>query len=177
MNQIVVYYSNKGSNKFLAEKIARRLSCDIEAIRPRIDSFGLFLTTFNPGIRPLKHDPGDYERVIMVGPVWMGRFIPPLRSFVNRYRKRIRQLVFVTCCGSPYSRKDEKFGHGLVFKEVKSILDDRLVLTQAFPVGLVLPEDRREDPEAFMNTHLNDGNFNGEIRVRFEDFMNQLSKG
>jgi hypothetical protein len=105
----------------------------------------------------------------------MGRFIPPLRSFVKRYMKRINQLAFVTCCGSPYSRKDEKFGHGLVFNEVKNTLNERLVLTQAFPVGLVLPEDRREDPEAFMNTHLNDGNFKGEIEERFEAFMQKLA--
>jgi flavodoxin len=177
MHQIVIYYSNKGSNKYLAEKIARRLSCDIEAIRPRIDSFSLFLTNFNPGIRPLKHNPGDYERVIMVGPIWMGRFIPPLRSFVKKYLDQIHELVFVTCCGSTYANRDEKFGHGLVFREVKSILDDRLVLAQAFPVSLVLPDEQKEDPEAFMKTHLNDGNFKGEIEERFEEFMDKLTEG
>lgn len=175
MKTIVVYYSRKGSNDYLARKIAGRLSCDTEAIRPRINAFGLFLMNFNPGIRPLKHDIGSYDRVILVGPVWMGRFVPPLRSFVNRYRSKIKELVFVTCCGSTYAKKDEKFGHGIVFGKVRDLLGEKLVLTQAFPVGLILPDDQKEDPDAFMKAHLNDGNFKGEIADRFEEFMEQLA--
>lgn len=175
MNTIVVYYSNKGSNKYLAERIAERLSCDLEAIRPRINAFMLFLMNFNPGIRRLKHQIGSYDRVILVGPIWMGRFIPPLRSFVNRYYQQINKLVFVTCCGSTYDKKDEKFGHGLVFQKVEEILNDKLILTQAFPVGLVLPDDQKEDTDAFMKTHLNDENFKGEITDRFEEFIKKVA--
>ena len=175
MKTIVVYYSRKGSNQYLAEKIATRLSCDIEAIRPRINAFMLFLMRFNPGILPLKHDIGSYEQVIMVGPIWTGMFIPPLRSFVRRYHRQINRLVFVTCCGSSYSDKDKKFGDGLVFNEVKQILGDKLILTQAFPVGLVLPDEQKEDPDAFMKTHLNDGNFKGEIAERFDEFMKEVA--
>jgi flavodoxin len=175
MKTIVVYYSRKGSNEYLAEKIASGLSCDMEAIRPRINAFLLFLMNINPGIYRLKHDIGSYERVILVGPIWMGRFIPPLRSFVNRYSRRIRSLVFVTCCGSTYEKKDEKFGHGLVFRKVSEIVGDKLVLTQAFPVGLVMPDEHKEDPDAFMKTHLNDGNFKGEIVERFDSFMEKVA--
>lgn len=35
---IVIYYSNNGSNRFLAHKIAERLQCDIEEIKPRINA-------------------------------------------------------------------------------------------------------------------------------------------
>ena len=174
MKTLVVYYSRQGSNAFLARKIASRLRCDMEAIRPRINAFMLFLMNINPGIRRVRHDIGSYDRVILVGPIWMGRFIPPLRSFANKYRKQINQLVFVTCCGSSYEKKDEKFGHGLVFDRVRDIMDEKLVLTQAFPVGLVLPEDQREDPDAFMKTYLNDGNFVGEVSDRFEEFVKQV---
>ena len=175
MKTIVIYYSRKGSNRFLAEKIAGKLSCDLEEIRPRSNAFSLILTNINTGIRKLKHDVSTYERVILVGPVFMGRFIPPLKAFVTKYAGQINELVFVTCCGSSYSKKDEKFGHGLVFEEVKKILGGKLVLTQAFPVGLVLPEEQREDPDAFMKTHLSDGNFDGEIADRFESFMKKLA--
>lgn len=175
MKSIVVYYSRKGSNKYLAEKIAGQISCDMEEIRPRANSFSLILTNINSGIRKLKHDIGSYDRVILVGPIFMGRFIPPLKSFVVKYADQINQLVFVTCCGSTYDKKDEKFGHGLVFKEVKEILGEKLVHTQAFPVGLVLPDDQKEDPDAFMKTHLNHGNFKGEIVDRFEELMLELA--
>ena len=39
MQTLVVYYSNTGSNKYLAEKIAAVLSCDNEAIKPRLNFF------------------------------------------------------------------------------------------------------------------------------------------
>ncbi len=175
MKTIVVYYSRKGSNKYLAERIAERLSCDIEAIRPQINSFPLFLMKFNPGIRPLKHPPGEYDRVILVGPVWTGQFIPPLKGFVKKYLPQIKKLVFVTCCGSTYDKKDEKFGHGLVFREVEKMVDGRLILTKAFPIGLVMPEGHQEDPDAFMKAHLNDDNFRGEILERFGEFIKQLN--
>jgi flavodoxin len=174
MKTIVVYYSRKGSNKYLAEKISRRLSCDLEEIRPRINAFGLFLMNLNFGIRSLKRKIYTYDRVIMVGPIFVGRFIPPLKSFVKKYSRQINELVFVTCCGSTYKNRDEKFGHGLVFNQVKELMNGKLVLTQAFPVGLVLPEEQREDPDAFMKAHLNDSTFNGEIANRFEEFMKKV---
>ncbi len=175
MKTIVVYYSRKGSNQFLAKKIAEQLSCEMEEIRPKINSFPLFLMKFNPGIKPLKHSIGDYDRVILVGPIWTGQFIPPLKGFVQKYLPQIRNLAFVTCCGSTYERKDNKFGHGLVFREVKELLNGKLFLTSAFPIGLVLPEDQKEDTDAFMKTHLNEENFRGEIKERFGELIKQLN--
>ena len=175
MKTIVVYYSRKGSNKYLAEKISKSLSCEIEEIKPRLDVFVLFLMNIHLGISSLKHNIKDYDRVILCGPIWMGKFIPPLRIFINKYFQQINKLVFVTCCGSTYAKKDEKFGHGLVFKEVESLLKEKCVLCQAFPIGLVLPEDKKEDTDAFMKTHLNDENFKGEIQERYDGFIKELN--
>jgi hypothetical protein len=41
---------------------------------------------------------------------------------------------------------------------------------------MVLPEDKREDPNTFLKTHLNDENFVGEIHERFENFMRIYGK-
>jgi len=175
MKPLVVYYSNKGNNEYLAKKISDRLSCKFEEIRPRMNVFMFFLMNIHLGIKPLKRNIEEYYTVILCGPIWMGKFIPPLRSFVKKYHDKIRKLVFVTCCGSPYDKKDEKFGHGLVFKEVEKILAEKCILCQAFPVGLVLPDDRKDDPEAFMQTRLNDDNFKGEIQERFDAFIDRIN--
>jgi flavodoxin len=175
MNTLVVYYSRKGSNEYLARQISESLECQREAIRPRLDIFFLFLFNLNPGIRKMKALISTFDRIILVGPIWMGRFIPPLRSFVKRYQSQIRELVFVTCCGSTYEQKDDKFGHGLVFRKVEELVNGKLKLTQAFPIALVLPEDQREDSDAFMKTHLSDQNFKGEIRERFDDFISKVA--
>ncbi|MEI8047095.1 MAG: flavodoxin domain-containing protein [Bacteroidota bacterium] len=172
---IVVYYSRKGSNKYLAEKISKRLQCENEAVRPWLNVFMLFLMNIHLGIRPLKQNLKEYDRVILCGPIWMGKLIPPLRCFVTKYSDSINKLIFVTCCGSTYTKKDEKFGHGLVFDELADILKDKCVFCQAFPIGLVMPDDKKEDTDAFMKTHLNDENFKGEIVEKFENFMLKVS--
>jgi flavodoxin len=174
MKAIVVYYSRKGSNKYLAEKISKTLGVELEEIKPRLNVFLLFLMNIHFGIRPLKRNIKEYDNVILLGPIWMGKFIPPLRSFVKKYFRQINKLIFVTCCGSTDAKKDEKFGHGLVFKEVENILKDKCILCQAFPIGLVLPDDKKEDTDAFMKTHLNDENFKGEIQEKFNDFIRKL---
>ncbi len=174
MKTIVVYYSNKGSNRYLAGKISKDLSCDLEEIKPRINVFLLFIMNIHLGIRPLQRNIAAYDRVILCGPIWMGKFIPPLRSFIKKYEREIGGLIFVSCCGSTFAKKDEKFGHGLVFKEVESLLSGKCLFCQAFPIGLVMPEDQKEDPNAFMHTHLNDGNFKGEMTAIYSTFLSKV---
>ena len=108
MKTIVVYYSNKGSNKYLAEKISKRLSGELEEIKPRLNIFLLFLMNIHLGIKPIKTNIKEYDKVVLCGPIWIGKFIPPLRSFIKKYYDSIHKLVFVTCCGSTYEKKDEK---------------------------------------------------------------------
>jgi flavodoxin len=172
---ILIYYSRKGSNKYLAEQISKTLNTEIEAIRPRLNVFVFFLMNIHMGIKRMRHNVKDYERIILCGPIWMGKLIPPLRTFVKKYKDDIHELIFVTCCGSSYEKKDEKFGHGFVFKEVEEMMNGKCIFCQAFPIILVMPDDKKEDPEAFMKTHLNDGNFKGEILERFEAFIQKVS--
>jgi len=176
MKTIVVYYSRKGSNRYLAHKIAESLSCDKEEIKPRINVFMFFLMNIHLGIWPLKSDIKRYERIILCGPIWVGKFIPPLKSFVKKYARQINELIFVTCCGSKYEQKDQKFGHGLIFNKVQSIIKEKCVHCEAFPIDLVLSEDQKGDDAAFMNTHLNENNFNGEIQQRFSQFINRMKQ-
>jgi flavodoxin len=175
MKTIVVYYSNKGSNRYLAHKISDSLSCDIEEIRPRLNVFLLFLMSINFGIRPLKHNIQAYDKLILCGPIWMGKLIPPIRSFLQKYGEGIPRLVFVSCCGSSDAKKDEKFGHGFVFKEVEKIMGDRCVHCRAFPIDLVLPDDKKENGDLIMKTRLSEATFTREIQERLENFMVQIN--
>ncbi len=171
---IVIYYSNNGSNSFLAKKITEQLDCDMEELRPRINSH-LFLM-FGPriGNKPLKSDLSDYDRVILVGPVWMGKLINPLRDFILKYRSKIGKLIFVTCCGSSFKVRDEKFGHGHVFRKAEEVFGGP-VQCEAFPIPLVLAEDKQEDPELIMSTRLTEENFDGKVRSLFDEFIRKVS--
>lgn len=168
---IVYYYSVKGNNRFLATKISQALNCDIEEIRLRLNVFPLMLMGITAGIRKLNNTPENYDRVILCGPVFVGKFITPLRLFVVKYTKKIRKLVFITCCGSGFDQKDKKFGHGLVFNKIKEVMGEKRVHCEAFPITLVVPEDKREDPDSVMKTRLSEANFKGEIAERFDRFI------
>ncbi|MCA0237854.1 MAG: hypothetical protein LCH81_15870 [Bacteroidetes bacterium] len=175
MKSLVLYYSGTGSSRYLAERMARELQCDIEAIRPRWDVPFLMMSGLHLGNKELRTDIDHYDRIVLCGPVWMGQFIAPLKSFVKKYRNHIRELVFVTSCGSSDEKKDEKFGYEQVFKQVRTLLNEKCKHCVAFPIPLVLPEDKKNDSELLMKTRLNDANFKGEILERWEGLMRELN--
>ena len=93
MKTIVAYYSRKGSNTYLANKIAQELDCDIEEIKPRVNAFIFFLLNISFGIKTMKSNIENYDRVILCGPIFVGRFIIPLKGFVKKYHKKINKLL------------------------------------------------------------------------------------
>ena len=174
MKTIVYYYSRKGSNRFLATRIADDLKCEIEEIKPRLNSHLLMLMGLHLGNRKLKTKVEDYDKVILCGPIYVGKLIAPLKYFICKYSKKIGNLVFVTCCGSSFKNKDDKFGHNLVFTQVKSLFNDKCLHCEAFPIDLFAPAELKEDPAAFMKVHLNNENFKGEIVGIYDAFIQKI---
>lgn len=175
MKTIVCYYSHKGSNRFLANRIAKDLNCEIEEIKPRLNAHLLMLMKVNFGNRKLKTKIEDYERVILCGPIWVGQLIVPLKNFVKKNISKINQIIFVTSCGSTFEGKNKKFGHNLVFNELKTITDDKCTHCEAFPISLILPDEQKDDSDAIMKTHLNEENFTGEIVTIYESFIQKIN--
>ena len=180
MKTLVLYYSNNGSNRYLAQKIARAIEGDIEPLRPRMNAF-LILLLFSAlkksmGIAKIKHDPGEYDRVILCGPIWMGLLISPLRDMLNAYGPRIKKFWFATCCGSTDAGKDQKFGYGTVFPKIRELIGDRCVHCEAFPIALVLPENTPKDSNLIMKTRLSDDTFDGPIRERVDIFIKNIKE-
>lgn len=174
MSAIVYFYSRKGSNRYLASRIAKETGADIEELRPLINLHLWMVFGFFNGLHKLKNKPDQYDKVILCGPIWMGRLIAPLRFFILKYSRSVRALYFVTCCGSGFKMKDEKFGHGLVFRKVQELAGDKCRHCQAFPITLVIPEEKHEDAELVMGTRLNDDNFQGEILSLFNGLIEKL---
>jgi flavodoxin len=172
---IVIYYSRTGNNKYLAEKITQTLQCEIEVIMPRLNVFLLMLMKISLGNKKLKHNLKEYENIILCGPIWMGKLISPLQSFIKKYSKKINRLYFVTCCGSGDAVKDEKFGHNLVFKIIQNLLGEKCIHCEAFPIVLALPEKDREKGELVMKTRFSDSNFIDELQHRFDGLIQRIN--
>ncbi len=174
MKNLIVYFSKSGNNKFLADKLASALDAPIEVLYPKGFNMLFFLLNLNFGIKPIQNKLHDFDRIILVGPVMMGRFIPPLKAFVTKYKSEIKQLVFVTCCGSGDEVKMEKFGHGHVFNDLETLLGNKLEFSEALPVGLTLSPEQKSNSDAIMKVRLDEANFSGAIAQRFDNLVARL---
>ena len=178
MKPLIVFYSKSGNNKFLAEKCAQTLHSDIEEIVPRLNVFPVMafssLIKMGLGIKTLKHTVAEYDTIILFGPVWMGQLIYPLRAFINKYNTNIERLFFGTSCSSSDAEKNSRFGYETVFSQIRSLAGNRCLYCEAFPIDLVLSEEKKEDSTAIMKTRLSDELFSGEIADRFNQFIKKI---
>lgn len=173
MKSLVVYYSKTGSSRFLAEKIASALQSDLEPIRPIVNWPFMLMMGLHFGHKKMKYDVKNYDFVIVCGPVWIGKLIAPLKHFITKNQKKMNRFALAVSCGSTDANKDDKFGYNTVFKAVQKQWT-QCVLCEAFPIALLLPPDRLNDDQAFMNTHLNDSTFNDKMKRRLDDFIGKV---
>lgn len=177
MKTVVFYYSGKGSNKYLAEKAAEKLECEAVELIPRAPGLVLpaTLTGISFGIKPVKEDLSDYDRVVVCGPLYMGKMASPCTDFIRKSLKQIRILDVITCCGSTDEKKDDTFGYNLIFGKLKTRIGSKAGEFEAFPIELLLSEDKKDDSDAMMNTRLSDQTFNDTVKERLNTFIAKLT--
>ncbi len=180
MKTLVVYYSKSGNNRYLAERIASDLGGDIEGLKPRVEVLPLqmlfSLFGLGPGNNSLKYAVPEYDQIIVCGPIWAGHPVWPNQSFLKKYGRNAQKIFYATCCGGGDAEKDGKFGYAGVFKQVEKLVGDKCAACEAFPIPLVLPEDKRKDDNAVMNARLTDESFAGEFRERYDSFMQRVTR-
>lgn len=178
MNTLVVYYSHTGNNAYLARKLATDLQADIEPIRPRLNVFGFLLISswlgISFGVRKLKHVVGNYDLIVLTGPIWTGQLISPLRCFLKQNKKSIRQLFFITNCGGSDAIRDDKFGYNQVFAKVHALLGARVKGCAALPIPLIVPEEHPEQGVTVMKTRLSDINFKSPMTERYQQILSDI---
>jgi flavodoxin len=90
---LVLYYSQTGNTKALANEIATKLGADIEEIVAVNPYDGDFQATIErckqeheqgniPDIQPIKTDPANYDIIFLGFPVWFGTYAPPVQKFL-----------------------------------------------------------------------------------------------
>ena len=141
MKTLVVYYSNSGNTRTVAQKVADILGADIEEIverkqrAPLLDEQGKAvggmgmpkaampaLLGMGSAIETAKNDPVDYDLVIVGTPVWVGSVVPPVRSYLRHNRKRIKSVALFCTCGQTEKLKAISQMTGLVRQEPKATM-------------------------------------------------------
>lgn len=106
---LIIYYSRTGKNKKIAQELARKLSCNLEEIidtAKRDGLWGYFLSgmqatlKMKARIKPVKNDPGKYDTVVIIAPLWISVLPPAVRTYLSENREKIKNAVLVSVCGS-----------------------------------------------------------------------------
>ena len=92
--QLVLYYSETGSTKAVAEELQKQLGADIEAIECVNPYSGNFQETIQrsgqerekgetPALKELKSNIADYDVIFLGYPIWFGTYAMPIATLVK----------------------------------------------------------------------------------------------
>lgn len=179
-NRIVLYHSGTGNNAFLAKQIAEALDADFGPLQPRVSGTGLLylcsLLKWGCGIWPAASDLEAYDEVVIVGPVWGGLLIAPLRQAIKRSVKAERPVHFAICCGTSDDHKDHRYGYAQVLREAEKAGGGYVKTAAAFPISLALPAGSPQEEDDLMKVRLNADNYNGAMKKRVGQFLEQIEQ-
>lgn len=102
---LIAYYSMTGHTQRLASEIHALLGGDaqlekIREPRERRGAMGMLRALFDaivrrqPPIAPVAHLPGEYDLLILGGPIWAGRMASPVRTYASRYGSTAPRVAF-----------------------------------------------------------------------------------
>ncbi len=100
MKTLILVFSFTGNNAKFAKSLAVRLNCDCVRLREKKNRsrFSIFLDFVfqrHPALFPFEKDPGEYDYIILVAPVWFGKIASPIRSLIKKYGQQFnRYAVF-----------------------------------------------------------------------------------
>ena len=92
--KLVLYYSETGTTKAVAEELQKQLNADIECIEAVEPYSGNFQETIQrgqremqngetPAIKPLKNKIADYDIIFLGYPIWFGTYAMPIATLVK----------------------------------------------------------------------------------------------
>ncbi|MDR1913757.1 MAG: hypothetical protein LBQ68_04640 [Clostridiales bacterium] len=103
---LIVYFSRTGSTESVAKVLAAKLGCDTDKLyyadREKISFANAGLESLRKQITTLKgdeHDPGIYDKIFFVSPVWAGSLSTPIRSYMKSNKDKIKDYALIVTCG------------------------------------------------------------------------------
>jgi flavodoxin len=152
-NALIVYYSNAGHTRKVAEEMAKAAgwrAAEIHEAKPRRGRWGEIRCVIESliGIKPhieLTSPPINTFDLIVIGtPVWAGHVASPVRSFLAKHRDSLRRVAFFCTCAGPNS--------GPVFDQLHNLSGKVPVNTLAITNEEMNSSNYRDKVAAFART-------------------------
>ena len=131
MKTLVIYYSLTGNTEIAAKKIAEELKADlrkVEDLKPygKVSVYftGGFSALFekNGKIKPVDFNLKEYGRIFIGSPVWGGRPVPAINTFISNADFSDKEVVtFVTMGGKNPGKSIGKMGSKITSRGGKII--------------------------------------------------------
>lgn len=174
----VLFYSNTGNSQFIAEKLAAELNCKTQKIRPSVDSvfilFLLSLLKLGISVNVSPENISKADEVIVIGPIWGGQLIAPLRTAIKVCVKASKKIHFAVSCETKDGEKDSKYGYAQVLKKAMELGAGYVQNTEAFSTDLVNMDGKSWSAKPGEKIKISAQNYEGPLRSRVEDFVRKI---
>ncbi|HUZ60129.1 MAG TPA: hypothetical protein VMU83_15250 [Hanamia sp.] len=175
---LILYYSKTGNSQFIAEKLSKELGFNSKKIIPVMDSLAVLflLSLMKIGIPTniSKKEIEGYDEVIILGPVWGGLLISPLRNTLKKCIKASKNIHFAVTCETKDDDKDKKYGYAKVLRKAKGLGGKFVRTMEAFSTALVNTDNKAWSPKLSEKIKITEENFNGALKSRLSDFAIQI---
>ncbi len=174
----VLYYSYTGNSGFIAEKIAAKLNCTTQQIIPTVNNvFLLFLLSLLKMGIPINLRPEDIseaDEIILIGPIWGGQLIAPLRTAIKLCVKASRKLHFAVSCETKDEEKDAKYGYAQVLRKAMELGAGYVQQMEAFSSNLANKDGKAWSAKPGEKIKISAENYEGDLRRRVEGFVGKI---
>ncbi len=109
MKKVIIYYSRMGHVRYLVDSLLEKEEVidvfEIKEIKTKTGLFGyiqmiyLAINKKETAIEILDIDFSQYDKFIIMGPVWAKNISAPIRTFLNHYKQDIKNPQYILAHG------------------------------------------------------------------------------
>jgi hypothetical protein len=92
MKTLAVCYSKTGTTKKVAEAVVKKLDCDLDTI----------LYDEKAQTVSASKNPSEYDRVIILSPVWAFSLAAPMKLYLSKHKAEIKSYSLIVTCSSGF---------------------------------------------------------------------------
>lgn len=175
MRTLVVYFSFSGNNRLLAKEIARRIGCDICPIveKKRRTMLTIILDMLFrrlPRIEPLAYPPSNYQRIILVAPIWASKVANPMKTLIKREKAALSSYAFISLCG--YEQSGQQQG---IARELLALAGHPPITVAELKISDLFPPEKRNDIKTISRYRITDDDLS-RFATRIDDFCRLIQK-